>query len=305
MIDVTDGTVVWRYQESASDNGSVASYASAARADGSIVLAGLATGDWFGELAGPADFAAAAMGEDGQEPGRWQGGQAPGSDVVYGVALLPDGSVVLAGQTTGDFTGADWHVGGAEFAIVKLTADRKQNGCGSDNDFRDVAVRPTDGASFLVGWTQGYFVDGTINMRNDAAVLIETGAESFTPAPVVAAQPAAPVPGSSSCGVTESFQITSSDLPTIDGCYQATTESYGDEGADTAIWSVRGTFDAGQILVVGMSNDGAAEYDDTPWSISYFGGEEEEGIWYYWSFEGSATVHPADPTWACKNPEVR
>lgn len=50
----------------------VASYASTARADGSIVLAGVTTGDWFGDVAGSADFAAVALDEDGQELWRWQ-----------------------------------------------------------------------------------------------------------------------------------------------------------------------------------------------------------------------------------------
>ena len=51
---------------------SVAAFDSAARADGSIVLAGWTSGNWFGEVAGLQDFAAVALDEDGEELWRWQ-----------------------------------------------------------------------------------------------------------------------------------------------------------------------------------------------------------------------------------------
>lgn len=51
---------------------SVVALASAARADGSIVLAGYTTGDWDGAAAGITDFAAVAVDEDGEELWRWQ-----------------------------------------------------------------------------------------------------------------------------------------------------------------------------------------------------------------------------------------
>lgn len=51
---------------------SIVSFASAARADGSIVLAGWTDGDWEGELVGTLDFAALALDEDGAELWRWQ-----------------------------------------------------------------------------------------------------------------------------------------------------------------------------------------------------------------------------------------
>lgn len=51
---------------------SVVMFASAARADGSIVLAGTTSGEWDGELAGILDFAAVALDEDGVELWRWQ-----------------------------------------------------------------------------------------------------------------------------------------------------------------------------------------------------------------------------------------
>lgn len=51
---------------------SVVSFGAAARADGSIVLAGWTDGDWFGERTGFADAAAVALDEDGVELWRWQ-----------------------------------------------------------------------------------------------------------------------------------------------------------------------------------------------------------------------------------------
>lgn len=50
----------------------VSAWAAAARADGSIVLAGRTQGDWGGELVGTTDFAAVALDEDGAELWRWQ-----------------------------------------------------------------------------------------------------------------------------------------------------------------------------------------------------------------------------------------
>ena len=101
-----------------------------------------------------------------------------------------------------------------------------------------------------MGWTHDDFVDGTFNIKSDVAgVLIETGAEAFTP-----------VSSSGPCGANESFQVTSADLPAIEGCYQETPESYANEGADGAIWSVSGSIDAGQVVVLGTADEGPREY---------------------------------------------
>lgn len=50
----------------------VTSYASTPRADGSIVLAGIADGDWDGGPVGENDFAVVALDEDGEELWRYQ-----------------------------------------------------------------------------------------------------------------------------------------------------------------------------------------------------------------------------------------
>lgn len=119
-------------------------------------------------------------------------------------------------------------------------------------------------------------MDGTINTRSDiAGVLIETGAEALTPAPAetitpaptVATQPAAPVSGpGSSCGATESFQVTSVDLPVAEGCYQATPASYS-TGSNFEAWSVSGTLDAGEVVVIGSVDDGTGEYVSQAFSV--------------------------------------
>lgn len=57
------------------------------------------------------------------DDGGWQGGHAFGNNLVHGVAALQDGSVVLGGVTDGDIVETGSHVGGLDFAVVKLTAD--------------------------------------------------------------------------------------------------------------------------------------------------------------------------------------
>lgn len=53
----------------------------------------------------------------------WQAGQVLGINAISGAAALPDGSVVLAGSTDGNFAGTGSHAGGKDFAVIKLTAD--------------------------------------------------------------------------------------------------------------------------------------------------------------------------------------
>ena len=105
-----------------------------------------------------------------------------------------------------------------------------------------------------MGWTHDDFVDGTTNTRSDiAGVLIETGAEASTPTPT-----ASPASGLA-CGATVSFQVASVDLPVAEGCYQATEASYSTGGA-FEVWSVSGTLDFGEVVVVGFTDDGTGEY---------------------------------------------
>lgn len=251
----------------------------------------------------------------------------------------------------------------------------------------------------LVGWTHDDFVDDTTNsLISDAAgVLIQTSATGggappptpvssapstspasepvapSTPSPAAGTQTAAPVaaPVGSSCEAAESFQITSTDLPNIQGCFQATEESYAT--GPIAIWTGSGAFDFNEIWIIGLADDGTGEYvsqsvtcrksrhvlvpafhysrtvgpqrvpclirltetspmcpkpiislqlfvpcrrlavlylsiasqDDSPWSIVLAAEDEDKRVLYCWSVEDSITVHPADATWECKNPDIR
>ncbi len=51
-----------------------------------------------------------------------QGGNEDGINYASGVTALADDSVVLVGTTSGDFAGAGAHMGGFDFAAIKLTA---------------------------------------------------------------------------------------------------------------------------------------------------------------------------------------
>lgn len=59
-------------QAGVSEGRGVYAAGAAARADGSIVLAGYTNGDWAGEMVGQTDFASVALDEDGAELWRWQ-----------------------------------------------------------------------------------------------------------------------------------------------------------------------------------------------------------------------------------------
>lgn len=162
-----------------------------------------------------------------------------------------------------------------------------QAGTEQGNDFRDVAVRATDGAALLAGWTHDDWVaDGTTNFYSEmAGVLIETGAEAppptpviVTPAPVGSAtsepsagsatlepsaaasatpETAAPL-SASSCGATESFQVTSVAIPEIEGCFQATSLSYS-TGDVVEVWTVSGELSQEEVAIFGNWDDGTGE----------------------------------------------
>ncbi|CAM9819697.1 unnamed protein product [Scytosiphon promiscuus] len=265
-LDVTDGSVIWRYQASLEDLGTIP-FASAARADGSIVLAGASDGPWEGSADTPygvVDLCAVALDEDGGELWRWQDGVAYGYSYISGATALADDSVVLVGNTDASY--AVTNSGGDDFLAVKVSSSgvtdwRWQSGTENDDymtgvatgidgttvvlggytfgswveiqagDTEDidmvgisfntdgdqlwtyqagtnkydycgtVAVRPTDGAALLAGYSQGTW-DGTTNYYSHAAgALLETGAEegtvspvlSFTPSPVLATTTPAPL----------------------------------------------------------------------------------------------------------------
>ncbi len=148
------------------------------------------------------------------------------------------------------------------------------------NDFNGVAVRPTDGAALLAGWTHDdWVVDGTTNLFTDfAGVLIETGSSSMVPTPaptfeIVPAPVATPAPDTpvapstpqpaGSCGATESFRITSGVTSDVEECFQATEETFsnsdGSEGGFLEVWSPSGGLEYDQLVVFGVADDGTGE----------------------------------------------
>lgn len=75
IISHRDRRYSYRRQAGASDNKDVLSHAVAARADGSVVLAGMSYGTFAGKLSttdGHSDFAAVAIDKNGNELWRWQ-----------------------------------------------------------------------------------------------------------------------------------------------------------------------------------------------------------------------------------------
>lgn len=68
--------------------------------------------------------------------------------------------------------------------------------------------------------------------------------------------PAGTGPVAGSCGAEESFQITSSALPDVQGCYQSTNESFSNPGSLKELWTVSGTTASDQVTVIGWAEGG-------------------------------------------------
>lgn len=90
---------------------------------------------------------------------------------------------------------------------------------------------------------------------------------SYTPQPSASADAgishddgtATPSPAGSYCGETESFQIVSAALPLAQGCFQATEQMFSTPGSTGEVWSLDGTLDLGQVVVIGLADDGTGE----------------------------------------------
>lgn len=118
-----------------------------------------------------------------------------------------------------------------------------------------MTVRSTDGAALLVGWTHDEWAeDSTTNYYSEmGGVLIETGAVAPppTPAPVASGSGA-------SCGATESFLVTSVDLPEIEGCFQATSASYSTD-SNVEVWTISGELNLEEVAIFGTADDGTED----------------------------------------------
>ncbi|CAN0410202.1 unnamed protein product, partial [Pylaiella littoralis] len=315
-----DGGELWRWQD-----GYEFSYSTirdvAALADDSLVLVGSTAGDYGGTNAGDTDFVIVKLTAGGVLDWTWQHGT-PYEEDFEGVMTGIDGtSVIIGGYTFGSWVETNLDAEGADQDIVGMSLDGDgtlrwtyQAGTTESNDCTSVAVTP-DGAALLVGWTDNEFLeDASTNYYTDfAGVMIETGGpnptESTTfsfapseapltpPGPTPAPQPVVTSPFS--CGATESFQITSDGLPEIEGCFQATDESFSNLGSNLEVWTISGDTSYDQVAVVANSAD-ENNQENTPYSVAYISDDDDATTVYCFSNENAITVHPSDATWQCK-----
>lgn len=99
-----------------------------------------------------------------------QGGHALSISVALGATALPDGSVVLVGETDGDFTAPNSHVGGKDFAVIKLTADGVTHWTWqvTRRDLRNFCILPaTNSFTAIRNDDDGYDNDGKEHTRGE------------------------------------------------------------------------------------------------------------------------------------------
>ncbi|CAN0111305.1 unnamed protein product [Ascophyllum nodosum] len=173
-LDVETAEIIWTYQEGTSNNAGAYVYGAAARADGSVVLCGRTFGsfvdsDSFYGNGESTDFLAIAIDEDGNELWRWQDGPGTGINVFVAAAIFDDDSVLLAGYTSGNWSGS--HLGGYDFAAVKLDSSgeeewRLQLGTDFDDQWEGAAVG-IDGSFVLSGNTYGSWIGSQAGTDQD------------------------------------------------------------------------------------------------------------------------------------------
>ncbi|CBJ26644.1 expressed unknown protein [Ectocarpus siliculosus] len=107
-------------------------------------------------------------------------------------------------------------------------------------------------------------------------------------------------PSSPTCGDTESFQIISSELPDIQGCFQATSTLFSTPESTEEYWSLTGEAEFESILVGSiLDEDTEEEGDSTPWYLIFLSEDDDATVLYCYSNEQGILVHPADATWRC------
>eukprot|EP00752_Nemacystus_decipiens_P005787 g5236.t1 len=141
---------------------------------------------------------------------------------------------------------------------------------------------------------------GCLSTSSDPSSASTSPAPVLTPEPTPVTSPSTPTPvDPNACGETESFRIKSDQLPLVEGCFQATQESFANPGASFEVWTVSGNTQYDQVIVAAIADDGTGEYDDSPYLLAYFGADENNRIGYCLSNENGIDVHPADATWLC------
>ncbi|CBN75056.1 Transmembrane receptor kinase [Ectocarpus siliculosus] len=153
----SEGVELWRWEDSPG-GGTCRTYGVTVSDDGSVVGAGyIWSGDWATPSLGETDFIAYKLAKDGTLLWKWQDGTADYDTLHAVVSVDGDGSVVMAGQTSGDFSGIS--VGSNDFIAIKLDAEGNelwtwQDGT-SSGDFVEAAAATGDGSIVLAGYTYG------------------------------------------------------------------------------------------------------------------------------------------------------
>ncbi|CAN0391307.1 unnamed protein product, partial [Ectocarpus sp. 8 AP-2014] len=164
---------------------------------------------------------------------------------------------------------------------------------------------PAAGSRALPG-TQGPTLAPT-SVSPPPALAISGGTPSPTLEPidfpdVVHAPSSSPeiAPSSPTCEDTESFQIISSELPDIQGCFQATSILFSTPESTEEYWSLTGEALYESILVGAyLDEDTEEEGDSSPWYLIFLSEDDDATVIYCYSNEQGILVHPADATWQC------
>ncbi|CAM9350312.1 unnamed protein product [Scytosiphon promiscuus] len=174
LNDADGGAELWRWQGGSGLDD--AANAIAATDGGHVVLAGYTNGDFEGQNAGDetSDLTAVKLnGTDGVEVWRWQDGTLQ-SDELEGVAVQPDGSIILAGTTDGGWSRLDDEAsfGFGDFIVAFLTGEGDmiggyQTGTAGDDQLKAMAAS-ADGRVVIAGFSDGLY---TAEAKADAGNL--------------------------------------------------------------------------------------------------------------------------------------
>ncbi|CAN0237901.1 unnamed protein product, partial [Scytosiphon promiscuus] len=135
----------------------------AVREDGSVFLAGQSGGD----------FSVALLDANGSSLWVSQSGTVDEEDCAWGMTMLSDSSVVVAGHTRGDYGDVGVHAGAEDFAALRVLSDgsvlwKWQNGTSKTDILYGVSVADND-EIFLAGYTEGDFTTSASSDGADSA----------------------------------------------------------------------------------------------------------------------------------------
>ncbi|CAM9813426.1 unnamed protein product, partial [Ectocarpus sp. 6 AP-2014] len=168
-----EGVELWRWQDNSID-ASCRAYGVAASDSGSVVAVGMINdGEWATPSVGGYDFIAYKVDGDGNLLWKWQDGTI-GFDILWAVVSADEeGSVVMAGMTSLDFSGPS--VGSKDFVAIKLDSGGTtlwtwQDGTSSSDEIQ-AAAATGDGFVVLAGHTFGEWSGGLTGEECDFAAV--------------------------------------------------------------------------------------------------------------------------------------